>query len=303
MEEMKANHNFKMMTQSLTDAIALSKSKLSDAQSTKASLGETSGKADGELAETKKTKIADEIYLKNHKQDCESAAKEWAARQKSANDEIAAIEKAKEILTSRVKVLTQVDDPYEGAPEDDSEQANVRRHLVDQLQTLGHKFNSYAMMEMAGAAAEDPFSKIRGLIEDMISKLVQEANEEASQQAFCDEEKAKSKKEQADKSMRSDDLRSRIDSATASKETLQQSIKELQAEIADIDKSNAEATKIRTEEKTSAAKALKDYKDAAAAVEEAIRVLKEYYATTAALVQIRPAGKKAPSFAQAKSEE
>merc|ERR1719281_796433 len=110
------------MTASLTDAIAISKGKLSDAQATKAALGESSGKAEGELAETKKTKIADELFLKTHKLDCENAAKEWAARQKSANGEIAAIEKAKEILTSRVKVLVQVgaDDPYEGAPEDDS---------------------------------------------------------------------------------------------------------------------------------------------------------------------------------------
>merc|ERR1719235_1866901 len=125
------------------------------------------------------------MNLQNLKGECEIAQGEWAERQKSTKGELEAIEKAKEILTSRVKVLTQVDDPYEGAPEDDSKDAALRHHLVDQLQTLGHKFKSYAMMEMAGAAAQDSFTKIRGLIEDMITKLVEEANEEATQQAFC----------------------------------------------------------------------------------------------------------------------
>merc|ERR1719506_1859471 len=157
-------------------------------------------------------------------------------------------------------------------------------------------------MEMASAATEDSFSKIKGLIEEMIAKLVAQANEEASQKDFCDEEKAKSKKEQDAKVMRSDDLKSRIDAATASKSQLGQSIKELQAEIAEIDKASGEATKIRADEHAAYLKAKKDYKDAGKAVEEAIRVLKEFYASQATPVLIqRPKGK-GPAFAQTKGD-
>merc|ERR1719456_344694 len=209
MEEMKANHNYEMMTASLKSALDLSKSKLSDCQATKAGLTESSGKAQGELAETKKSKLADSMYLDNLKQECEQAAKEWAERKKSASGEIAAIEKAKEILQSKVKVLVQFPED-DGAPADDAQQAATRRRLVDELQGMGHRFNSYAMMEMASAATQDPFSKIRGLVEDMIAKLVAEANEEATQQDFCNKEKAKSRKEQDAKMMRADDLKARI---------------------------------------------------------------------------------------------
>jgi chromosome segregation ATPase len=301
MTEMKANHNHKMMIQSLTDQITLGKSKTSDAKATKAALTEDAGKASGELAETKKTKLADTIYLDDIKLQCSQAAAEWAERQKSAKGEIAAIEKAKDILTSGVKVLVQYEDPYEAdSTQDDTAETAVRKRLVSQLQGLGHRLNSYAMMEMASAATEDSFGKIRGLIEEMIAKLVQQANEEASQKAFCDEEKAKSKKEQDAKLMRSDDLKSRIDSASATKAQLGESIKELQGEIAEIDKASGEATKIRNDEKAAYLKAKKDYKDAGKAVEEAIRVLKEFYASQSvpALVQ-RPKG---PSFAQTKGD-
>merc|ERR550514_1748803 len=54
--EMKENHNFQMMEQSLTDAIKNSKDKLSNAKSSIASLTEETGKAKGELTETTKTK-------------------------------------------------------------------------------------------------------------------------------------------------------------------------------------------------------------------------------------------------------
>merc|ERR1719265_2215866 len=103
------------------------------------------------------------------------------------------------------------------------------------------------MMEMASAAAEDPFTKIRGLVEQMISKLEAAAQEEATQKAFCDEEKAKSQKEQAAKNLRFDDLKSRLDSASAMVAQLQEQIKELHAEIAEVDKAVEEASTIRTE--------------------------------------------------------
>jgi len=298
MGEMKSNHNSQMMVQSLTDALTLAKSKTSDATATKASLTESSGKAKGELAETKKAKVADMFYLDNLKQECQAAAGEWSDRQASAKGEIAALDKAKEILTAKVKVLVQKDDPYESDANAESPDSTKRNSLVQKLQALGHKFSSYAMMEMAGAAAQDPLEKIRGLVQDMIAKLVEEANAEATQKDFCDEEKAKSQKEKDAKSMKGDDLQSRIDTATAAKAKLGEGIKELQAELAALDAANKEATKIRAEEAGTFAVANKDYKDGAAAVEEAIRVLKEYYASQAALVQKKSSKGPAFSFGQ-----
>merc|ERR550514_1878053 len=121
----------------------------------------------------------------------------------------------------------------------------------------------------------------------MIGKLVTEANEEATQKAFCDEETSKSKKAQAEKSMTADKLTSRIDKAATTKAGLEQSVKDLEAEIAALDEGNAEATRIRTEEHATYTKASKDFKDAAEAVQEAIGVLKEYYKGNAEATRIR----------------
>merc|ERR1719247_2630739 len=74
-----------------------------------------------------------------------------------------------------------------------------------------------------------------------------------------------------------DKLQARIDNAEAKIVELTEGVKTLEAEIAEIDKAQAEATKIRTKEHEEYAKASKDFKDSAEAVARAIEVLKNFY--------------------------
>merc|ERR1719262_33458 len=179
--------------------------KTSIATKSKASAEESKATAEGDLAETKKTKAADEEYSANLKTECETAASEWAARQESAKAEMAAIDKAKEILVSGVVALVQSGSKLtkkSDFDDDDSQSdaaSETRAKLVRKIQSLGKKFHSFGLMQLASVAGSDPFVKIRGLIEDMIAKLLKEAQEEATQKAFCDEEMGKSKKSQAEK--------------------------------------------------------------------------------------------------------
>merc|ERR1719482_493542 len=267
MTEMKANHNAQMLVQSLTDAKELATEKLSDANSLKASLAQASGKAKGELELTQKAKMADMTFLSTLKTDWAEAAKSFEEKKADSKAEMAAIEKAKSILADGVKVFlsgfvqTAQSDPYaDDSSADDDKRAAVRARLVRDLKDLSHKVGSFAMMELASSASTDPFEKVKGLITDMVAKLVSEANAEATQKAFCDEEMAKSKKEQAEKSMRSDELTSRLDTSAASKGTLAQSIKDLNAEIADLDAKTAETTSIRAAEKATYLKSSADFK-------------------------------------------
>jgi len=307
--EMKEAHNHDMMVQSLTDAIGVLKEKTAVAKSTSASTTQEKGKATAELAETKSTKAADVAYLDSLTAECKETSEAWAARQKQATEEMAVIEKAKALLAGGVRVLTQVDGhPTAGllqttkgdGDEDDDKDSKVRSKLEDKLKSLSHKFKSYALMEMVSVAASDPFEKVRGLIEGMIAKLVTEANEEATQKQFCDEETAKSKAAQAEKSMTSDKLKSRIDMATTTKAQLEDKVKELESEVAALTKGDAEATTIRSEEHATYLKASADFKDAAMAVQGAIGMLKEYYES--ALIQTKSSNKRQPAFGGSKSD-
>merc|ERR1719506_109435 len=154
----------------------------------------------------------------------------------------------------------------------------------------------------------DPFVKIRGLIEDMIAKLLKEAQEEATQKAFCDKEMGESKASQKEKTMTLDKVQARIDKASARVAELEDAIKELEGEVAELDAATAEATKLRNEEAATNAKAIKDFGDAAAATEKAIKILKDFY-DNAALIQTSSKTREvssdsddAPEFGAAKSD-
>merc|ERR1719359_2019872 len=102
------------------------------------------------------------------------------------------------------------------SPDDDDEDdatSAARAKVVSILKKLGSEHKSFALAQMASLAGSDPFVKIRGLIEEMVAKLLKEAQEDATHEAFCQEELSKSKKSQEEKEMALGKYKSRIDAA------------------------------------------------------------------------------------------
>merc|ERR1719203_1980995 len=60
-----------------------------------------------------------------------------------------------------------------------------------------------AVLRFGSTGGDDPFGKVKGLIQDMIARLQKEAGAEASEKAYCDEQMAKT---EAKKSELDDDV-------------------------------------------------------------------------------------------------
>merc|ERR1719217_1367420 len=296
-DEMEAAHAYALLKQGLEDEIKVNKKQLSEATLTRSTTEEELHSAETSLVETKETLAADEKTLAEVKTDCEAKAKEWAMRQKQAGEETAAIEKAKEVLAEGVKVFLQTSTKLRVKSADEA--YDTRTQVVRVLSKISKKVHSYKLMQLVASARSDPFGKIRGLIEDMITKLTKEAAEEADQKSFCDEEIGESKKKQADLSGKLDKTAARIAKADAGVAKLTEEIKLLETEIAEIDAGQQEATKMRGEAHAEYVKASTDFKDSAAAVAKAIGVLSDYY-SSAAFVQL--SSKEAPAFGGSKSD-
>merc|ERR1719453_3038791 len=262
-DEMEAAHAFAMLKQGLEDGIAVAKKQLSEATQTRSTTEEEQYAAETSLTETKETLAADSKYLAELKQSCTSKANEWAARQKQASEETAAIEKAKEVLSDGVKVLLQTSMRVKTRKLSGSVDDSARSQVLKVLRRISKKAHSYKLMQLVASAQSDPFGKIRGLIEEMIAKLTKEAAEEADQKSFCDEEIGESKAKQADLTGKLDKMNARISKAVATKAKLTEDIKTLEAEVAEIDAGQAEATKIRGEENADYLVSTKDLKDSA----------------------------------------
>jgi len=144
-------------------------------------------------------------------------------------------------------------------------------------------------MGQAELDGEDPFAKVKGLISDMIEKLVADAAKEASHKAFCDEEMSETKAKKEDKEDELDTLSTKIDQATSKIAKLKEEVATLEAELAEIAKVQAEADKLRTNEKAAWASAKTDFSQGLEGVRAALDALRDYYASDEALLQ-QPTG-------------
>merc|ERR1719487_1560205 len=115
------------------------------------------------------------------------------------------------------------------------------------------------------------------MIDDMITRLLNEANEDAQHEGFCDKEIGKSKVTRNKLSEDIDSLNAAVEDGKATIMALAEEIKTLTKEVADLDASVKEATKIRTEEKANNKVTVEDSEAAQKAVSAATAVLKNFY--------------------------
>jgi len=292
-EEMKAKHSFELIKQSLTDASTNLNKQIDEATSASSAAQEKLGKAQGDLSGTEAAKKADEEYVAKLNGECSSKASEWGERQSSAKSEMEALNKGSEILSAKFGAFVQTSVAV--AVKKINSQDVTREKAISVLKKLGRQFNSFAMMQIAGAAAKDPFAKVRGLIESMIAKLETQAQEEATHDAFCKEETVKSAKAKETKQAGVEKLQARIDEANAGVAELKNEVSTLTSEIAEIVGSMKKATEMRNTEHSDFLVASKDFKESAEAITQALVVLKDFYKGGEAFVQ-------QPEFGSSKSD-
>merc|ERR1711920_668550 len=99
-EEMNTKHAFDMLMQDLTAQIAQAQQDRDEKAETKAKKLEAKADAEADLAETTATRDADQKYLDDLTATCSQKAADFASRQQLRSEELVAIEKAIEIISS-----------------------------------------------------------------------------------------------------------------------------------------------------------------------------------------------------------
>merc|ERR1719352_65266 len=248
-------------------------------------------KSDKEVTEASKAK--DEGVLSDTNAECQQTSDEYEKNQVVRIGEIKALTQAIEIMSSgdvtgmgdkhlpasllqtKASALAQL---RSTASKDDF----VRQRVVDFLSGRAQKLGSKYLALIATRASADPFAKVNKMIKDLIVKLMEEANAEADQHAYCETELATNKQTREIKSSEVEELTAELESANALLEQLTTEITQLSDEVATIKGQQKEATDIRTAEKKTNAATIADAKVAQAAVEKATTVLKDFYSSNAA---------------------
>jgi chromosome segregation ATPase len=151
----------------------------------------------------------------------------------------------------------------------------AKKHHSSALAQLASRIS--AVVKYGAGDGEDVFAKIKGLIGDMIAKLEKEAEEDATEKAYCDEEMAKTEAKKADLEGDLSKVTAKIDQAAATSAKRKEQVKELQAQLATLAKEQAEMDSIRSEQHADYTKAKADLELGLSGVGKALDVLRDYY--------------------------
>merc|ERR1711957_757208 len=297
-EEMNSKHSFEMLIQDLTAQIEQSTQDRTEKAEAKAKAWQARADAKGDLQDTTSTMEADKKYLADLTATCEQKASDFESRQQLRAEELEAIAKAIEIISSGAvsgnadKYLPKFVQTHSSfAQLRSGTTATQQERAAEFLRKQAGKLNSRVLSAVAGRVSDDPFAKVKKMLKDLLVRLMEEANEEAEHKGWCDTELSTNEQTRKEKTDAVETLHAEIDQLEASIAKLTEDINELTKAVADLNEAMAVATKLRQEEKATNELTIKDAGEAQTAVAQALTVLKEFYAKAGdatALLQQQP---------------
>merc|ERR1719380_579453 len=227
-EESNARHAYEMLIQDLTAQIETATEDREAKAQEKASKLQKAAEDKGDLADTTATRDADQTYLDDLVAECTQKSSDFESCQQLRTDELAAIDKAIEILASG-SVSGAADKHLPGLIQTKSVsfiQLSVgsknpsQARVAEFLREKGTAINSRVLSALAVRVAEDPFVKVKKMIKDLIVRLMEEANEEAEHKGWCDTELSTNEQTRDTKS-------EQVESLTSERDLLQADIAKL----------------------------------------------------------------------------
>lgn len=308
-QEMNSKHAHEMMAQDLTYSIETAKEIISTTTAKKQEKSEHTAQLKGELVATEALKAEDEKLLSDTQVQCNEKTLSFNEKQTLRTEEIQALEKAIEVLSSEdvqgaaMKHLSLADSDrtrvallhvaHRGSSAADTE--GIRQRVRDFLSAESQRLHSKGLGLLVESLAVDPFTKVKKMISEMLTRLLEEAHADADHEGFCDKELGTSRITRVKLSEDIDGITADVESGKAAIAGLTKDIAELTEEIAEISAATKQATELRSAEKAGNAATVEDAEKALTALRQAVAVLKSFYAKASmatGLLQVAP--RKAP---------
>mmetsp|Transcript_10284 Transcript_10284/g.22025 ORF Transcript_10284/g.22025 Transcript_10284/m.22025 type:complete len:680 (+) Transcript_10284:98-2137(+) len=282
--EAQSEHDYKMLKASLESSIRTQKKERDEAKKQRLEHVGIKADAEGDIDMAQNELSKDIKTLNDAHDDCEERAHEWDTSMQSRAHEIEALDMATKVLKEKTGAAQDAAYSFlQTAATHRQIPSSTLDQVVQSLVSLGkqQRDKQLAMLAMrvrqGSAQSDDPFKKVKDLINEMVEKLETEAAEEAKQKEFCDKETKETKEKKEELESHVEALSSNFDETTAQIRKLKQQISTLSTELTDVAKSQKEATKMRIQEKAEFEKLEADYSAGLEGVQMALKVLRDYY--------------------------
>merc|ERR1719469_249593 len=219
---MNSKQAYEVLMQDLTAQIDQSTADSTSKSESKAKKLQAKANTEGDLSDTTATKQADKKYLSDTTATCQQKASDFESRQQLRAEEIEAINKAIEIISSGA-VAGNADTYLPKLVQQSSTAlAQLRastsapqQRVAEYLRGRAQDLNSKVLSALAVRVADDPFSKVKKMIKDLIVRLMEEANEEAEHKGWCDTELSTNEQTRKEKTEAVEVLHAEIDQLEA----------------------------------------------------------------------------------------
>merc|ERR1719235_1787870 len=290
-KESSLQHNYELLKQELTDSIAFTTKEKGKAEQANAASAELKAVSEGDLAVTNKNLAEDIKQLADTHHECMTKAQDFEAEVASRGEELKALAEAKKIISEMTGgAASQTYSFFQIASTSHlSTRADLANfEAVKYVQKLAQQTGSAALAQLANrmnaaarmgaAAGEDPFAKVKGLISEMIERLLKEAAEDSAHKSYCDKEMSETKAKKDELTDEITALTTKIDSMSAQPAKLKEEVATLSKELSDLAKSQAEMDKVREEEKAAFTTNKAEMEEGLEGIKLALKVLRDYYA-------------------------
>merc|ERR1719469_292018 len=258
---------------------------------------EKNAQAKEDVEDTKKSLSADEQFLMMLKEKCSMTDGEWEERQKTRQLEIEACSKALAVLSSddAHDLFTKTFNP--SLLEKESSMHSERRAQASKLlSAVAEKVQNPRLATLAVRVRLDAFTRVKKAIDDMVSQLVKEKEDEIKHKDFCVDEFNTNELQTEKKERAKQDLTAKIEDLEMTIKQLTDAIDQLKSEVAEMQVQMKRAGEDREKENKEFQMTVADQRATQKLLTAALNILKSFYAKkAAALVQMQePAGPPPP---------
>ena len=228
-----------------------------------------------DLEDTRNSLSADQKFLMNLKETCQMTDSEWEERQKARQEEIQGCSEALAILSS--------DDAHDTFTKTfnfvqlSSKKESTRDQAAKVLFAAAKQFGNPQLATLATQVRLDAFTKVKAAIDEMVTALLKEKEDEIKHKDFCTDGLNKNEREQELKERDVDELEAKIADLTSQIDELTKSIATLEAEIAEMQTQLKRAGEDREKENADFQSTIADQRETQKLLTNALNVLKAVY--------------------------
>jgi len=284
-EEMSAREAFAQLKAAKQAEIAAGQTSVDSKTAELADTDEKNAQAKQDIEDTRDALSADNRFLMDLKEKCRVTDAEWEERSKTRGEEIQAVSEAISILSD--------DDAHDmfsktlGFPQvklvAGSSVERARAKAVAILNDAASKAHSSELSSLAVTASLDGFEKVKKAIDDMVSALTKEQDDEVKHRDFCTAELAENTKQNMVATDEKGDLEASIADLSSTLDSLTTDLANLKSEIAEMNVQVKRASEDREAENKEFQQTVADQRATQGILQKALDRLNAFYAAKALL--------------------